>query len=72
MGALITRVRKRRMNPDGSYDIIHYETNADLVLMSDGRNLAQVLEDGELPPSSLDAIVRAVLEALPVAEGVSY
>ncbi len=70
----VTRVRKRRMNPDGSYDILHYETSAEQVLMSDGRTLADFIGQGsfELTDEMRAEIVNAVLDALPAAEGVSY
>lgn len=35
--------RKRRKNADGSYDIVHYETQAKAVWMSDGRSVDEAL-----------------------------
>lgn len=39
-------VRKRRKNADGSYDIVHYETQARAVWMSDGRSVEEAVTAG--------------------------
>lgn len=39
-------VRKRRKNADGSYDIVHYETQAKAVWMSDGRSVEEAVTAG--------------------------
>ena len=33
------KIRKNRLNSDGVFDVIHYETSADVVLMADGANV---------------------------------
>ena len=61
----IKNVRKLRKNVQGDYEVIHYETNANQVLMSNGKNLEETLADKT-------EMVNAVLAALPDGDEVSY
>lgn len=45
-------VRNQRKNADGTYDIIHYETQAAAVWMSDGRSVDEVC--GDVPTKTSD------------------
>lgn len=39
------RIQKNRKNESGTYDVIHYETEAGLVLMPDGSTIEEVVSD---------------------------
>lgn len=41
-------VRKRRKNADGSFDIVHYETQAKVVWCDDGESLQEKIDNGTL------------------------
>lgn len=53
----IKKLRKHRLNADGEYDVLHYETEADLVLMEDGSTVAESFD------SLTPCITRVVLIA---------
>lgn len=44
----IKLVRKKRKNADGSYDIVHYETQAKVVWFEDGESFQDKYDNGEL------------------------
>lgn len=44
----IKLVRKKRKNADGSYDIVHYETQAKIVWFEDGESFQEKYDSGEL------------------------
>lgn len=39
----VKRIQKNRKNDDGNFDVIHYETEASIVLMEDGNNVESAL-----------------------------
>lgn len=41
----VKKIQKNRKNASGGYDVIHYETEASVVLMEDGRTLKESLGD---------------------------
>lgn len=45
--------RKRRKNADGSYDIVHYETQAKAVWLDDGRSVEEAVGGGDSGGGSL-------------------